>query len=459
MLLRFAVENFLSFKDLQEFKMAAGKVRKHGSHVYETEEGKRILKSGFIFGANASGKSNLVKAIDMAKKTVLRGARIGSWHKKYFRVDSDYKDKPGLFQFDIYTEGHFYSYGFVLFYGKAEIEEEWLYCIDDGEVCIFERYRADDGIMKVNSELEFDDPSEKNRFEVYKEAIDSEDMKRKMFLTDIARRSNRKSNIYKAFRDVVKWFMELVIIYPDTNYSNIIKMTHDDKMRMVFEDLLKAFDTGIIALLGAERDFEKVFIDLPEDTQASIKDRMLLSDNEDGKIRIPINLNSTRRYDLSLKKGEIMVTEILSNHGNPDDLFEFSDESDGTRRLFDLLPIFQAAHKNRVVVIDEFDRSLHTRAAMEFIRRYFEEAKDCPSQLIATTHDTNLLDLEVLRQDEIWFIERMDDHSSRLRPLSYYKPRFDKEVKKEYLVGRYGAVPIFDRLTLLEDEEGIDYEG
>ena len=121
MLLRFATENFLSFKDLQEFKMAAGKIRRHGSHVYETEAGKRILKSGFIFGANASGKSNLVKAIDMAKRTVLRGARIGFWHKKNFRLDIDYKGKPSLFQFDIYTGGHFYSYGFVLCYGNAEI--------------------------------------------------------------------------------------------------------------------------------------------------------------------------------------------------------------------------------------------------------------------------------------------------------------------------------------------------
>ena len=312
--------------------------------------------------------------------------------------------------------------------------------------------------MKVSSGLKFDDPKEENRFDVYKEAIDSEDMKRKMFLTDIARRSNRNSNIFKAFRDVVKWFLELVIIYPESNYSNVVEITQDDKMRIVFEDLLKTFDTGIIALSGTERDFEKVFGDLSEDTQASIKDRMLSSGIDEGIIRIPISLNSTQRYDLSLREGEIVVTEILSNHGNPDDLFEFADESDGTRRLFDLLPIFQVACKNSVVVIDELDRSLHTRATLEFIRRYFEEAKDCSSQLIATTHDTNLLDLEVLRQDEIWFVERMDDQSSRLRPLSYYKPRFDKEVKRDYLVGRYGAVPIFDRLTLLEDEEGTDYE-
>ena len=458
MLLRFATGNFLSFKEVQEFKMAAGKIRRHGNHVYETKTGKRILKGGLIFGANAAGKSNLVSAIDMAKRAVLKGTNIGDWHKKYFRIDNAYKDKPGLFQFDIYTGGHFYSYGFTLSYGNAEIEGEWLYCIDDNEVCIFERYRTEDGKMEVNSDLRFDDPKEKNRFDVYREAIDSDDMKQKMFLTDIARRSNRNSDVYKAFRDVRKWFAKLIVIYPTTRYANAVELAQNDKARIVFEQYLKSFDTGIETLSGVARDFDKVFNDLPEQVRASIKEDILSSDNKGRKVQLTVNINDSQHYDLSLIDGNILVTEVLSSHGNPNDLFEFADESDGTRRLFDLLPVFQVTRTNRVVIIDELDRSLHTRATLEFIRRFYEEAENYPSQLIATTHDTNLLDLNILRQDEIWFIERLNDHSSRLIPLSCYNPRFDKEVKRDYLIGRYGAVPIFDRLPLLEGEEGADNE-
>jgi hypothetical protein len=144
---------------------------------------------------------------------------------------------------------------------------------------------------------------------------------------------------------------------------------------------------------------------------------------------------------------------LVADHGNPADLFEYKDESDGTRRLFDLLPIYRVALSNRVIVVDELDRSLHTKATLEFIDRFYKETSSRQSQLIATTHDSNIFDLDLLRQDEIWLVERMDDHSSSLRPLSYYKPRFDKDVGKDYLIGRYGAIPAFDRLTLLEEED------
>ena len=140
---------------------------------------------------------------------------------------------------------------------------------------------------------------------------------------------------------------------------------------------------------------------------------------------------------------------MLLNHGNPDDLFEYSDESDGTQRLFDLIPIFFA--QNRVILIDEIDRSLHTNLTRKFIEFFFSAANDNSSQLIATTHDSNLLDLDLLRQDEIWFVERKKDHSSCIYSLNKFKERFDKKIEKEYLIGRYGAIPILDNLNNLED--------
>ena len=142
---------------------------------------------------------------------------------------------------------------------------------------------------------------------------------------------------------------------------------------------------------------------------------------------------------------------MLLNHGNADDLFEYSDESDGTQRLFDLIPIFFALKQNRVILIDEIDRSLHTNLTRKFIELFFSVSRNNSSQLIATTHDSNLLDLDLLRQDEIWFVKREKDHSSNIYSLNLYKERFDKRIEKEYLIGRYGATPNLEKLDAFEE--------
>ena len=131
----------------------------------------------------------------------------------------------------------------------------------------------------------------------------------------------------------------------------------------------------------------------------------------------------------------------MLDHGNPNDLFEISDESDGTKRLFDLIPVYEIGQHERVIIIDELDRSFHSKLTEEYIEKFFEVTKDKKSQLICTTHDLNLMDLNILRQDEIWFIEKESDHSSKIYSLSDFKERFDKNILNEYLIGRYGAIP------------------
>lgn len=451
MLLRFSVGNFLSFKNPVEFRMAAGKMTRHNNHIAVVKDGKRILKGGFIFGANAAGKSNLIRAIEFARDSVLDGVSTGACYKRYFRIDEACKSEPGFFQFDIFAGKHFYSYGFAISYQKAEIVEEWLYCIDDGEKRIFERGNDKSGKMKVISDMQFDDPKDKNQFEVYSEAIDNDEMKHKTFLSDMALRGNRDAAIYQSFRDVRNWLTKLCIIYPNSSYNGSLLRRYE-KEQLTVERLLKYFDTGVEALSRTEKSFEKVFDDVPSDIMSSLREKYSVNLKEPTE-RGAISYNGAY-YEISIKDGELIATEVVSDHGNPNDLFEYKDESDGTRRLFDLLPIYRLALSGRVIIIDELDRSLHTKATLEFINRFYEETENCNTQLIATTHDSNILDLDILRQDEIWLVERKNDHASVLRPLSYFKPRFDKDVKKEYLVGRYGAVPIFDHLALLEDEDG-----
>lgn len=451
MLIRFAVGNYQSFKDIVEFKMAAGKGTRHDSHVIVVGNGKRVLKGGFIFGANASGKSNLVRAINFSKRVVLKGANKGDCYKKYFRIENSYKDKPGSFQFDIYTGGHFYSYGFALSYQTAEIEEEWLYNIDSGEKLIFERRRNESGKIEIVHDIRFSNKDEESRFEMYSKDIGSDAMVKKTFLSDMALRSSKESECYKPFRDVRRWFADLFIIFP-TSKSNIVAMTQDDEERLTLEQMLKHFDTGITALKTEEGDFDKVFIDMPEDEKALRKEGLLqLLGSE--KFRSMINYGGTH-YEIYMRNGDLKASEVKSNHGNPNDLFENKDESDGTLRLFDLLPLFRSVYHNSVIVIDELDRSLHSKATIEFINKFYEVTQGNTAQLIATTHETSIFDLDLLRQDEIWLVERTDNQASSIKPLSYYRPRFDKVIERDYLIGRYGAIPIFDRIAHPGSEDG-----
>ena len=161
-----------------------------------------------------------------------------------------------------------------------------------------------------------------------------------------------------------------------------------------------------------------------------------------------------RRFSFSKNEhGDITAAQLTMNHGNPDDLFELMDESDGTRRLFDLLPLYKKGNQNFIILVDELDRSFHTKLTIEFIQKFFEKTMGAATQLIVTLHDSNVMNLNLLRQDEIWFVERQEDHSSEIYSLNKFKERFDHSVAKDYLLGRYGSVPNFGIDPWEEEEE------
>lgn len=455
MLVRFSVENFLSFKNLTEFSMVAGKMTRHSGHIAVCNH-KRLLKGAFIFGANASGKTNLIRAISFARNIVLNGIERTNCDKKFFRIDEDCKDNPGVFQFDIFSQGHFYSYGFAISYAAA-VEEEWLYQIDNPnkEFCVFLRSKQEnDETFTISSDIQFKDGRQEARFSVYKDDISSSKMKQTLFLRDIAMRSPEDSPEYQPFRDVMKWFERLVVVFPNSKYGRITQLLENDNEKTRLENLLNYFDTGIISVSEKEVEFDKAFSMLPNEVIDSLKTDIAKNLEESGQ-------NAFVQQDASLIEiknvnGELLTYEVVSNHGNDTDLFEHSDESDGTQRLFDLIPLFQKLLLNAVVLIDEVDRSLHTKAVQEFINYFYSLTEQNASQLIVTTHDSNIMNLDFVRQDEVWFIERQKDHSSKLYSLNKFMARFDKKVEKDYLLGRYGAIPIFRQVAL---EPGALEEG
>ena len=457
MFVRFAVENFLSFKEMTEFSMAAAKITRHKEHIAVCK-GRRLLKGAYIFGANAGGKTNLIKAIAFAQNVVVNGLDNIDCEKKYFRVDKACREKPGIFQFDIYTQGHFYSYGFALAYNTAAIEEEWLYQIDDPdkEICIFLRSKNElDDKYTVDSDLTFQEKVQQDRFAIYADDIATAKMKRTFFLKDVVERSPEEVQEYQPFRDVLNWLLKLVIIFPESKYMGIPQLLDNDTEKTNLEKLLNYFDTGINNLSKKEVKFDKAFANLPNTILENIK--VNFSKNLKKPEQSVLASHEDALFEIKKQDGKLVAYEVVANHGNEDDMFEYQDESDGTQRLFDLLPLFQKLTENSVVLIDELDRSIHTILLLKFINHFYQITAYKPAQLIVTTHDANVMDLDIVRQDEIWFVERQRDHSSQLYSLNQFRIRFDKKVEKDYLLGRYGAIPVFRQMALEtgDEEEGL----
>lgn len=445
MLIRFAVENYNSFKEQQVFSMAAGKQTRHSSHCF-TVDGKRLLKSSFFFGANASGKSNFVRALDFMRRVTLMGTGAMRYKDRFFRIDPVYREKPGVFQMDFVAEQTVFSYGFAIDYLTHEFCAEWLYRIDSSEeeTCIFEREQG----KQIITDLQLNKKSEL-RFNIYCEDLKADEL----LLHEVGNKNiDEDSDLYD-FIVAYEWFKNLIVVYPDSHAYN----KNDFFLKPVFNtdsmiDMLRAFDTGIEEITKGKQLAEKAFSFLPDEAKKEVLNDLEQTMRSKEGVRCKMEMGDYQ-FEISIENGEIMAEKIMLNHGNPAELFELSEESDGTKRLFDLIPLYEFGQKGKIIIVDELDRSFHSKLTEEYIRRFFEITKEKPCQLICTTHDLNLMDLRILRQDEIWFVEREKDHSSRIYSLSDYKQRFDENILNDYLIGRYGAIPCFQ-----ENEWQVDRE-
>ena len=448
MFIGFSVSNFLSFKTTQTMSMIASKVARHKQHIL-MGNGKKVLKTGLIYGANAGGKSNFIKAIDFSRDIILEGLEQVDLNKKYFRIDTSNYKVPGVFEYRLMTQsGKEYSYGIAISYAEKEIISEWLIRIEKNgsETFVFNRDINEDGENITESEIKYENREEAIRWQVYLEDFGkniSDSLKKKTILSDIAERSGKQGGIFKEILDVYNWFQSIIILFPTSQYSGLNQMIEKENVRQFFSKMMQYFDTGIMSVESKQgpMDFDKIFEGIPAEYAEKLKIKISNDiTNESVLCKVNNQIYSLKKDD----DGNIITIKMMQNHGNGQDLFEYADESDGTKRLFDLIPLFYEHNGNRVIFIDEIDRSLHTNLTRRFLELFYKLTERDNSQLIATTHDSNLLDLDLIRQDEIWFVERVKDQSSRMYSLNRYKERYDKRVDKEYLLGRYEAVPVFN---------------
>lgn len=441
MLIRFVVSNFLSFDKEVEFNMIAGSFKTHKHHVYNLPNLK-LLKGSAIYGANGAGKSNLIKAIEFLQETILDGELKRSVNDKKFKLHSK-KDNalPVNFEVEFSNKKKTYAYGLSL--NNNTVQEEWLYetFVGKDDRMIFERKFTRVGKTSVNISKQYIKTA---KDQLLIELIEENLLKGNELLI------SKNDNIKIKEIDILKnWFRtKLVIIFPGSKFTGLVgAIARDDKFREFANELIQSFDTGVKGLAVETMDLDEF---IPKDDEEN-REKIYNGINEEHDVILHTNLGPV----MAVKEDEkIVVKKVVSVHndnsGKPV-YFDLFEESDGTQRILDFIPAFNNILLNDMtMIIDEIDQSLHPVLLKALIEKTMgDEATN--GQLVFTTHESNLLDLDIFRQDEIWFAEKKrDTNSTQLYSLSEFKPRYDLDIQKGYLKGRFGAIPFLGDLGQLK---------
>lgn len=452
MLIRFSVENFMSFNERTELSLIPSKVRRHPEHVIKakSKNGISVLKTAIIYGANASGKSNLIKAMKHAQTLINSGFKAG---KKLpynpFKLNSVSEVAPSRFEFEVKIGESNYAYGFIV--DDTNIHEEWLFEVNKiNETCIFERKGEKFlfGDIKFNSEEE----------EQYLNFTAIGTPENRLFLNECKERNVYKQLPYlNAIQETKQWFEnKLNIVFPNTKHIGLeIEMQKSEQTSKIFSRILESFDTGIKNLtlkeINPENDFLSGFPD-------ELKSR-LLDDLDDGATVLIAGPRNERFQISKDKNGDVKVSKLMTSHLNEkgkERLFDLNEESDGTQRLLDIaLGLIDVFSEEKVYIIDELDRSLHPDITTSILNSFLKNTADIHSQLIVTTHESNLLNQDLVRKDEVWFAQKNIKGDSTLYSLEEYQPRFDNDIRRGYLSGRFGGVPIlpsFENLSWMKKD-------
>lgn len=426
MIISFSVENWMSFRDRATFSMVASRERQHGTRVsklgkYQT----RVLPIAAIYGGNASGKTIFFKALSFAETLVVKGSRLDSLIPvETFRLDDRETTRPTRFAFELLVDETIYDFRFAVT-RKAVLEERLVKITSTSEKVLYDRH---DGKPNFAPSLA-DDTFLQFAFRGTRD--------NQLFLT------NAVSQKVDHFRPVYDWFKNtLDLIAPDSRFQLFEQFFDEGPLYTAMSELLPRLDTGIARLGSEEIPFEN--IPLPEPSKLELQEEV----QEGESIRLSHPLMNDR-FVITRKDGELIAKKLVAFHPKSDGTeakFEMRQESDGTQRIIDLLPAFldlSEQTSQKVYVIDEVDRSLHSLLIRNLIEAYLMGCSaETRTQLLLTTHNVMLMDQQLLRRDEMWVTERDASGVTDLFSFSEYEDiRYDKDIRKSYLQGRMGGVP------------------
>ncbi len=450
MLSEFKVSNFLSFDEEQTFSMEAGKVRSKIDRIYFKDNFK-LLKFMAIYGANASGKSNLVRAFDFSQTVIVRGIPT-SCSNCYCRLKDDNKYKLTHFEFTIKIENEKYVYGFDLLLSSASFVTEYLKQIRYGTTYKTVFFRdISTGKYEVNSF--FKDTAINERLKIY-----AEDIKKDSSILFLRLMNQNKDSLYandsdiKIYKLVYNWFKyKLSVNYPDRPITNYSYLMDSESVHQIGK-LLSFFGTGISEFVIADVAIEKVTANLPKDLIQDIIDDLTeqkkLYKEKDPRNTPAVMLRSAEdklMFIIELKNDNVQCKTLEFKHERTNAVFSLEEESDGTIRLLDLMEVLLSKDRERIYIIDEINRRFHPLLTYKFIEEYLKLASTRNIQLIVTTHESKLMDFDLLRKDEIGFIDKDENGRSTIFSLDAFSERFDKKVCKAYFEGNYGAIPRFKK--------------
>jgi len=405
MLISFKCENFRSIRDLQELSMISGETRNHPEQITSFGE-IGILKSALIYGGNGSGKSNIYKAIRFSRDVIMSHTELKKFPSQEYKLDKRYSNKNSLFEYEIIIEGIFYRYGFEILLSEFKIINEWMDQIDKNLNTVEIFRRTDDNCCYRNKKIDC--------------SID------KLFIWNVKNKefSNDKNNA--TIKIIFDWFWNsLAVLKPSGSLLWDFDFDNEENLEKMTK-ILSTFDTGILDL------------------------KFIKHENGDETLKRVNNIRTKNLNSKIIRGNNVVYKEVEYDqalvlrgiHGESERIpINSNEESDGTMQLINLAPILISDDKDITYVIDEFDRCLHPEVVYYFIKWFLNKNYKFSKQLIITTHEPRLLDQDLIRRDEIWFVDKSKDGSSELLPLDRYKIRFDKKLDKPYFKGYFGGIP------------------
>ena len=458
MLVNLRIENFKSFDHPADFSMiSSSKIRNLPDHKVNIKQ-TNILKHAIIFGANASGKSNFVSFFIFFKECLASGLQL-KYANSFCKNRIDNKKKESCFEIQFSIQNNFYVYGFKAVLSEMKITEEYLYLLyqNGSSDCIFER--SSENVIELGSKIKLSG-AEKRNFEtyIYDFKAGSPNL---LFISEMNRNKRYEPDSkLLVFQSVFRWLMDnIVIITPQTTLSNTSSYYDDNSLNEISK-LIQTFDTGISQVEIREITIDELRKELSEEELRQLYRQMEIAESEHpgvGKrfttVRTDKSIYSLEITDNEARILDLKIKMLTFKHGDSPFDFLFEDESDGTRRLLDLLDILLNKYDDTLYIVDELDRSMHPKLTYHFLELFLRYHKNDQVQLIATTHESTVMDQNLFRRDEIWFTERTIENSSIMYSLDRFEDRKDRVLAKAYLEGRYGALPILTQFSDDDSEE------
>lgn len=424
MLIQFSVTNFLSFRDETVLNLSTNKDNSHSENLLSFKN-ERILPSVAIYGANAAGKSNLHKALTAAIIMIRNSNNLQVDQPLMvtpFLLDSKSRFDKTKFDF-IYTYNDVkYEYGFVL--DSNQVWEEYLYEYKSSKPSlIFERSEINKYKFTTKTKSQLSQIVDKNT-------------SNKLFL---ATATSWNSDLT---RDAYMWFATMIDTYDSQNLEDLMytefdrhQNNNDSSLNTFMLHLLKKADINIsnFNYESIKREVNQLPFELPPELQGL--------------------MNPIPSAKKVLEQRRIVTShQVVENGEKKEYPLNYFDESNGTKRLFTYGPVLKNALENgRTIIIDEIDNALHPAMTKSLIEMFQNpNINKNNAQLIFNTHEISLLDLNLFRRDQIYFVEKNNKTGvSDLYSLDEFSPRKSENIQKGYLQGRYGAMPFVN----LEDIE------